>query len=298
MLLSPAAAGWQKINPSESKLQILNEDQEFPHECFAKGWSAGKSSRSWGCKSDRNADEAYLIIFQELAPGTAFGEVYTIQQLNKNRKIFQNSRFGSRTVIKTDQTAFEAYQSSRSDRNCYAFKNQDAANYGDNELNGRWLISGYFCHRASDDFKLRRLETFINRISIDGLFRGRYTLISPSTNQPKKREAKARATNEAQNNQAQKKFVPYLKKFSWAELCDSISKFPDWHDAHRHAKAELRYRGLICNGAAASPENNSTVKADAQSLEQELTKLKGFFDQGLIPKSVYNRKVNQLLNSD
>ena len=233
LLLSPAAAGWQKINPSESKLQILNEDGEFPHECFALGWSASKSSRSWGCKSYRNGGEAYLITFQELAPGTAFGEFYTIQQLNKNRKIFQNSRFGSQIMVKTDQTAFEAYQSSRSDRNCYAFKNQDGANYGDNELNGRWLISGYFCHKTSENFKLTRLETFINRVSIDGLFKGRYTLTAPTRNESKK-----------------------------------------------------------------GPENNSTVKAGAQSLEQKLTKLKGLFDQGLIPKSVYDQKVNELLNSD
>lgn len=197
------------------------------------GWSVGKSSRSWECKSYRNGDEGYLITFQELSPGTAFGEFYTIQQLNKNRKIFQNSRFGSQIVVKTDQTPFEAYQSSRSDRKCYAFKNQDGANYGDNKLNGRWLISGYFCHKTGENFKLKRLETFINWVSIDGLFRGQYTLTAPAKNLSKKR-----------------------------------------------------------------PENNSTVKAGAKSLEQKLTKLKGLFDQGLIPKSVYDQKVNELLNSD
>ena len=53
-----------------------------------------------------------------------------------------------------------------------------------------------------------------------------------------------------------KKFVPYLQIFSGAELFESISRFPNWHDAHRLANAELRYRGLTCIGAAAPNERD------------------------------------------
>ena len=34
---SVANAEWKKVNPSESKLQVLNKDNQFPARCFATG---------------------------------------------------------------------------------------------------------------------------------------------------------------------------------------------------------------------------------------------------------------------
>ena len=112
------------------------------------------------------------MTYSHLPPGYGFSTRYTLSD-NLERLYEVPPKLVTKDHHSTGKTVYRVgeYQE-KSDQNCFIFANQDdTSGHGDNDLNGKWFVAGYFCMPHPLVHNRATLGAFLDRIAADKAFK-------------------------------------------------------------------------------------------------------------------------------